>query len=336
MLISRLNTESYTYYNLHAEQVITSTYKVETSELGIFEDILVSDTIEEVLEDVQNSGKKNIILDFYFINNISNNNINQRFSELIRNEYKFVFLNVKKEIVNTLGFQVFSNHGNTSLEDVFLKYYLYNEEIEGLNGNFYPNTLFRKTFEDTIKNYITPFNKPHSSSYVYLHSYVDIKDFITNDRHLFLYSMYLLSKKIREKCLNSIEPNPILVCQSLNSSLIVSILSNLLKLDILILDKIGPVNKLYSRLDKKIVEDRNYIIVSDLVCLGTEVKIVKNLIQFLGGRYLKNVSLIKIETLADTDIDLIDKKDLTISVFSINKKNNKNLNYKITTNLEDF
>lgn len=66
------------------------------------------------------------------------------------------------------------------------------------------------------------------------------------------------------------------------------------------------------------------------------MKNVQKLIQFLCGVYPKNASLIKIETLNREDIDKIDKKDLTIAVFSINKSNNAKLKYKITTNLEDF
>ncbi|MBS7233060.1 hypothetical protein KHA90_18720 [Flavobacterium psychroterrae] len=102
---------------------------------------------------------------------------------------------------------------------------------------------------------------------------------------------------------------------------------------LLILDKIGPINKLYSRLDNVINANRKYIVVSDLVCLGTEVKIVKNLIQFVGGKYLGNVSIIKTETLTPQDIK---KKDSTLAVFSITKENNRELNFNISTNLEYF
>ena len=119
----------------------------------------------------------------------------------------------------------------------------------------------------------------------------------------------------------------------MNSAYIVSVLANLLKLDILILDKIGPINKIYNRLDKTISEDRKYIVVSDLVCLGTEVKIVKSLIQFMGGKFLGNVSIIKTETLSKADIK---RFDATIAVFSINKSNNKEIGYNIKTDLEQF
>ncbi len=337
MIISKIKTKKFVYYNLHAEQVMISSYYNDTNGfLGIYEDLLVSDTIEKVLKDVKDFENKNIVLDFNHINNISQNNINKKFYDFINCDYKFVFININKDIIDNLGFGGYSNKNDDFDEFIYKKICLFKEDLEIFREKINPNKLFRQNFEDTIANYIIPYNQPHSSSYIYLYSYVDLKDFITNEKQLFLFSMYRLANKIRNRCSQELEKKPILVCQSLNSSLIASILSNLLNLDILILDKIGPINKLYSRLDKTISENKKYIIVSDLVCLGTEVKIVKNLIQFLGGVYLKNASLIKIETLNSEDIDKIDKKDLTIAVFSINKSNNAKLKYKITTNLEDF
>lgn len=337
MLVSKIVTEKYIYYNLHAEQVMISTYYNEkNTNLGIYEDFLVSDTIEKVLSDVKNNNHKNVVFDFKNINNISQNNINNKFFEFFTKDFKFVLINIRKELVENLGFNTFSNTLDEFNEFEYKKNCLFTDEIECFKEKINPFKIFRENFEKKIADYIIPYDKPHSSSYIYLHSYVDLKKFITNERQLFLFSMYRLSNKIRNRCKKELEEKPILVCQSLNSSLIVSILSNLLNLDILILDKIGPINKLYSRLDKTISENKKYIIISDLVCLGTEVKIVKNLIQFLGGIYLRNASLIKIETLSSDDIDKIDKKDLTIAVFSISNKNNAKLKYKITTNLENF
>lgn len=136
--------------------------------------------------------------------------------------------------------------------------------------------------------------------------------------------------KIKNEWGKELDQKPILVCQSMNSAYIVSVLSILLKLDILILDKIGPIHTLYTRMDKSFSENRKYIVVSDLVCLGTEAKIVKNLILFMGGKYLGNVSLVKTETLEKAHIK---RTDATKAVFSINRENNRELNYSITTDL---
>ena len=160
-----------------------------------------------------------------------------------------------------------------------------------------------------------------------------MKKFMSYEKELLLFSIYKLAIKIKTKWQNEIEYGPILICQSMNSAFIVSILSTFLKLDILIFDKIGPINKLYNRLDNTISDKRKYIIVSDLVCLGTEVKIVKSLIQFIGGNCLGNVSLIKTETLKNTHII---KENATIAIFSIKRANNKELNYDIFTDLESL
>ena len=69
------------------------------------------------------------------------------------------------------------------------------------------------------------------------------------------------------------------------------------------------------------------------MCLGTEVKITKSLIEFSGGKYLGNVSLVKVETLTREDLPL-DNRDRTISVFSIRESNNQELKYFIYTNLK--
>ena len=83
-------------------------------------------------------------------------------------------------------------------------------------------------------------------------------------------------------------------------------------------------------------EDKSkYIVVSDLVCLGTEVKITKNLIEFSGGKYLGNVSLVQVETLNREDLKL-ENIDRTISVSSITENNNQELEYFIYTNLKSL
>src|SRR5690606_8207217 len=115
------------------------------------------------------------------------------------------------------------------------------------------------------KHYIEEHQKPHTSSFVYLTSYVDIKKFMSHEKQLLLFSIYKLAMKIKNEWNVEIDNDPILVCQSMNSSYIVSVLSSMLNLDILILDKIGPVNKLYNRLDKTISASRKYIVVSDMV-----------------------------------------------------------------------
>jgi hypothetical protein len=330
MIVSKIITKEYIYFNLHAEEVVTSNF-IEDDNSGVFCDRLQISTLNRVIDSLKKEKLNNVILDF---NNIikCQPNLNKVLIELKKDHYKIQLINLKKSICSELSLDTIENSKNNLKDEIFLKFHLFEDENDNLTDiDLNIKDLFENNFKTKIKTYIEDHKKPHTSSFVYLTSFVDIKKFISNEKPTLIYSLYVLAMKIKTKWKLELKENPILICQSLNSSYLVSILSTFLKLDILIFDSIGPVNNLYNRLDNNISEKRKYIIVSDLVCLGTEVKIVKNIINFIGGKCLGNISLIKTETLNNSDIKKI---NATISVFSIKKSNNKELNYNITTDLE--
>ncbi len=331
MIISKIKTKDFTYFNMHAEEVVTANY-IEDLNTGVYTDRLQIVTIQRVLKCLQSESIiKNIVLDFKNIN-ACQPNLNKQLFDLKKSGYKILFYNISQSLCEELSLTSISNKKNILSDKIYLKYYFFEDENDLFTSILIePSKLFEKKFKEKIKLYINSLSAPHTSSFVYLTSYVDVKKFISMEREFMLFSLYKLALKVRKEWRVEIDKKPILICQSMNSAYIVSVLSNLLKLDILILDKIGPVNKLYNRPERNISRDRKYIVVSDLVCLGTEVKIVKNIIQFIGGKYLGNVSLIKTETLSKSDIKRVDS---TIAVFSINRSNNKELNYNITTDLE--
>lgn len=334
MLISKIQADDYLYFNMHAEEVVTSNF-IEGDNVGIFGDRLQINTFKRVFDVLlgEKDGIKNIVLDFQYIN-ACQLNLNKLLFDLKQKGYKILFINIKKALCDELALSTISNKENIIIDDIYSRFFLFEDSEDPFTSAVIdPGVLFDKIFKKKIKLYIDKHSKPHTSSYVYLTSYVDVKKFISMEKELMLFSLYKLALKIKREWKVEIEKDPILICQSLNSAYIVSVLSNLLKFDILILDKIGPINKLYNRPDRSISQSRKYIVVSDLVCLGTEVKIVKNIIQFIGGKFLGNVSLIKTETLSKADIKRV---DATIAVFSINKSNNKELQYNIKTDLENF
>jgi len=334
MIISKIVTLNFIYFNLHAEEVINSNY-IKDDKSGIYGDRLQISTIDRIAEEIDkdNFASKNIVFDFKFIN-ACQPNLNRTVINIKNKGYKILLIDISKKLCEELAFDSIENSNNTLQGDIFTKFYLFeNAHNNFTNIEIKPADIFYEEFKSTIKKYINPHSLPHSSSFVYLTSYVDMKKFMSYEKELLLFSIYKLAIKIKTKWQNEIEYGPILICQSMNSAFIVSILSTFLKLDILIFDKIGPINKLYNRLDNTISDKRKYIIVSDLVCLGTEVKIVKSLIQFIGGNCLGNVSLIKTETLKNTHII---KENATIAIFSIKRANNKELNYDIFTDLESL
>jgi hypothetical protein len=151
----------------------------------------------------------------------------------------------------------------------------------------------------------------HESSSVYLTRYFDFKKFIAKDSYVY-FCLYNLALKMIEKNENhlwEINPNSktILFCQTLSGAFISSILSDLLGMEMFVVDHLGPINKVYSnKLFSKIDESSNYIVVSDVLCLGTEVKNAKSIIEFSGAKYLGNVAFLRIESRYEKDVDFKD------------------------------
>jgi len=358
MIVSKFYTDGFIYYDLHSEEVITSTF-IEDVNLGIYCDRLQSLTMERILADINKEGTQKVNnLAFDFTNIVAvQTNINSYFTSLKSQGFSIVLVNVTEDIVNNLGYDSIVNAENRKSKIVFFdkttlgplkkegysRFYFFENDNNFFPSKFRIDVVFRELFKNKLLSYCEPHDQRHTSSFVDVSSYINIKKFISFDNEFCLYSIIRLSTKALKEWRQSapIPPyfpdvkneisTPVLVCQSLNSSYLVSVISNLLKLDVLILDKIGPINKIYNSMNKSIIQDRSYIVVSDLVCLGTEVKIVKNIIEFLGGHYLGNIALIKTETLKKSDIS---KKDATVAVFSIDRSNNKELEYFISTNLE--
>lgn len=351
--VSIIHTDNYTYFNLHAEQVFTSNYLVHTQS-GIFVTRLESTIFDRIKQHIlENKCIKVVVLDFeYLVSSLLNvcdkiNELKQHVTIILLNVSKKTFVDKLSNVNNSQNHQYLRI--NDKNEEYYERYYYFQEDASGITSieidtkKILKNEFLKRLQERDINNkfkYVvshSPFNKEsvHPSSSIYLSSYVNLKAFMVSkeNKSFIFYALYCLALKIDKEIRNSGIKNKqvVLVCQSLNGSYITSILSTLLKLDVLVFDKIGHVNKLYARPHKIVNNEKAYIIVSDLVCLGTEVKITKSILEFFGAKYLGHVALIKTETLKSTDIE---RKDVTIAVFSINESNNEELGYEIYTNLK--
>ncbi len=335
MIVSLIKTLNYSYINLHAEEVISSNYLNDDNQ-GIYISSLQFETVNRLFNFLKKASGQfnNIVLDFNNIQNVQSNIID-KIIEIRDLGHKLVLMNISEKLIKPLALNTIENSKNilNSKDDYDIFYFFSEQKSDLYQIDIERGNIFYYEFKKRLIKYIDEYKKPHASSFVYLHSFIDLKKFISFETPFIYYALYRLAIKIKENWESNLKDKPILVGQSLTSTFIVSVLSKLLKLDILVFDKIGPINKLYNKLEKHNYENKKYIVVSDLVCLGTEVKITKNLIEFSGGKYLGNVSLAKIETLTREDLDL-DSIDRTISVFSITDKNNVELNYYIYTNLK--
>ncbi|MBS7233652.1 hypothetical protein KHA90_21800 [Flavobacterium psychroterrae] len=244
MVISKIITDDYIYFNLHAEQIVNSNY-LENNFSGIYEDKLSLSTILKIKDNLDDNIEKNIIkniiLDF---NNIRfcQPNLKSKFVDLRSSGFVICCINILSQIVNELGFDAIQNKLNLKNTDYdfFEKYYLFEETNKLTDLKISVSEIFKIKFKNLLKVHITEYAKPHTSSYVYINSYVDLKKFISYHKDFSLFAIYKLALKIKSEWFDELQEDPILVCQSMNSSYIVSILSTLLQLDILIGSRTKP------------------------------------------------------------------------------------------------
>ena len=335
MVISNIEAGENVYYSLHAEQIMSSTFFEADS--GIYASELFGEALNRVKENANAYVSKNIVLDFARIENVSKQ-LKSILSEISKNCRLLILRNLSDLVFNQLDIsEIGDNLHNERTEnnDGYVTFY-FKEKADKIDISN-EDQVFEDAFLKTLLKY-TDENKSgyHQSSSVYLSKYIDMKKIISHEKNFFIYALYRLALQTRSKWFDELEhkkTRPILICQNLNSSYIASILSSLLKLNVLILDHLGPINTMYSSLNRKIEENKNYLIVSDVVCLGTEVKIAKNLITFLGGKVIGNISIVKLDTLEQGDIEVEEKKLKTLSVFNINRENNKLIDFQIKTAL---
>jgi hypothetical protein len=342
MIISPLISNNVLYINLHAEQAFFGTFHADVLNVskniitGIYDQELNLSILEKVLNYVKRNKKHFNILVLDFERLITaQKNLDGKLIE-IKNEIKYTILkNINITILDKLNLNdCFDRFGNKSNDDFQHDHFVLNDDSSHkLSDIVSAKKVFDQEFEKMLVKITRPntSKKIHHSSPVYLSNFIDIKELIVKNKALFYYSCYWLAIEMTKKTTRTwlIEKGArkTLLCQNLNSSFIASVLSSYLLLDVITLDHIGPINKVYNEIDKKIRDGEEYIVVSDVVCMGTEVRIAKNIIEFSGGKYIGNVSIVRIMTM-----EYEDKYNDTESVYDISKDKNP-IGFKITTAL---
>lgn len=338
MVVSKITNNNIAYYCLHAEVAYFNSENNILDGIAPASAFLPKSVFDLVSRDIMgDTNSSAFVLDFDGIETAQLNAIEEEISNLYNVHHKDVILaNVKESIIEqskSFAFWVAKNKEHLLNKDQTLYAYFSFHEID-CNQLSNCEEVFNQVIKDKLKKYIKKEKMKHHSSSVYLSAYIDIKQLITLEKPFILYCIYHLAKKIWIKWMDQkkqgsyeYEDKPILICQSLNGSFIASVLSSLLGLDLFIIDSIGPINKLYRSLGATIQSGKKYIVVSDVVCLGTEVKITKNIIEYLGGIYYGNVSIVRVAS--------IKEYDNVASVFYINKNNKKEFDYQIITSLDE-
>lgn len=333
MVISKIIHEDCLYFNLHAEQSFTGSFLADKGDAsiniceGIFGSELTLETLGNIVASLSDCLEYRAVLDFTGIRDVQAN-LFKVIIELTKLVKQLAFVNVSDKIIEKLNLGFFTK-GNEIVEGTYPLYVLATDvqTFEMVD----PGLLFKQKFtellvENTLDNDGDKAFRHNSP--VYVPKFIDVKGMITSDPSFFTYIIYQMAINVNQKeDWNVPGDNPILFCQNLNGSYICSILSRFLKWDMLSMDHIGPANKVYSSIGNKIRSEARYLVISDVICMGTEIKICQNIINYSGGRYLGNACVVKIETL------LAEHQDKnSVGVFSITESNNP-IDFKIFTAL---
>lgn len=174
----------------------------------------------------------------------------------------------------------------------------------------------------------------HSSN-VQLPKYINIKTFIEQKFILFA-GLYLLCKKAYNNKLITKnvadKRKPLLFFSSMAGAYLASIFSKLACVDMVFLNHLGPKKKLYRELHKEqLLADRDYLIISDVVCLGAEIERAKTLIEHAGGKLKGIISIVLVEVVSERPLpeNVIEK----IALLTLSKGNNP-IHYQIKTDFQ--
>jgi len=177
--------------------------------------------------------------------------------------------------------------GELEPSDYFVKFILTKFFLRDIKKNS------RYDFSNKDKKYL-------SSSNVYVNKYINVKSlFLDYD-----YMMMVISElaQIIYKHFKKYHGQISLLGVSNNGIILANILSYELKAPAYSLNRLGPVYCLEEDVDRLVdFSDKNYILVSDVTCMGGEYRMAKGIVDILGSRILGGISVVKIRDVYRND-----------------------------------
>lgn len=348
MLYSILNDEINYYINIHAECALhtyVNTFmeeddneikNISRQHQGMYCKKVNADIFNHIYEYIYED--KNLCIDFNYIEDVFGNNlislvsfIKKQFCTKNKNVY---LLNLSKNIFNKMnlrdGYQVILENDITmSVKLGTARDEMSISEIISKPRQLFDDKLIKIIGECTIE--LSPDEGMHTSVPVYLSKYINIKKMAENNPRFFRLGIYYLGLQLMNQ--NVLEREYIrnkeisLFFHTINGGFIATQLAQLFYIDMVYLDHLGPLENVHRKhFEKSILDSKNYIIVSDVICLGGEVGRAKTIIEYCGGRVCGEVCIVDIRT--------IEKKMINnrISLYTVSKERNS-IGYSIRTEL---
>ena len=338
MLYSIIEANEYFYIEIHAEEALRKEIRKEGAleEQGYYTKSLSSHVLNEIWNRFKNENNICIVLDFDRINMYTSNAttlLKKLISECVENKSKVILININNELLSMLEKDdlLSKTVRKVQNDDILVSLNVENELIEKINFLELKNSCFNKRIKDALKSMTieTKDYEEYTSTPVLLSKYIDVKKFLIEDAAFSRYCIYklvdnLVKSRVVSKDYNQNEDITIFF-HTLNGAFIGIVIADLLGLKTIFLDHLGPINRIYKRdFESKISKNHKYLVVSDVICLQSEISRAQNIIIYNSGQYIGACSLFYVNT--------NNKDGNSICLYEINENNNE-INYTIMTSL---
>lgn len=220
----------------------------------------------------------------------------EKFKEALGNLERELEITVEKWGTNENRFWIVKFKKNLVLNK-------YIDALENEEGEYSPSDYFSKLvltkffYEDIKENPKYDFSQRNKkylgSSNVYVNKYINVKSlFLDYD-----YMMLMISElvKLINKHFNRYEGQISLLGVSNNGIILANMLSYQLRTSAYSLKRLGPVYCLEDNANRLgDFQDKKYILVSDVICMGGEYRMAKGIVDILGSKLLGGISVVKI------------------------------------------
>lgn len=307
-MISVIYYGEFIYLNMHMEQVYTDFMKENSG----------YDSNERKLENGFNYMNRN---DFTY--------------ETIKRLNTFLKKNSDKKIVldfqgdKLIGIQ---NNMETKLTECITdNVYVINlsdelrKKLKGLDVKFDEKIKdYFVAFEETKFEYVFTLREDtayESANGVLLSKYINIKKLIEDNANFFKWCHLLCNNLVQNGLFKKMNKNkssrPILLAHTLNGACIATIISRIIGLEMIYIDHLGPQNRITGiNFPENYQAYQNYLLVVDFICQGNEILRAQNIVEFIGGRYIGFVGMIKlnISPISESQVDEDKIKETVLNI----------------------
>ncbi|GEM_PF-2379699 len=290
------------FVSLYAEQMLYKIIHIDDDAVGQESSYsLVKSTIERLSSYLLNMTNVNTICISFRGIIFFQNNADHSFNELLKDLSKKKIDIILLDLNEVKGF-------NASLQDLKTKT-MGKHTIVSIapskhrkNLNNSERILIDKMYEELLLKYTVKDGHKNPFSPVIIDRYINVKKMLVDENPMPICIADLAMKITNTISKQSIQKRqlnqPTLFCHSMAGSFLASLIGASLGLDLLFVDHLGPEKDIVSvNFSNRIKHGHEYIIVTDVVCLGTEIESAMSYINLNGGKVKCVATMFRIDTI---------------------------------------